>query len=145
MVKFTILFTQGEAYFFHVGSPSGFFFGWGREAKNTVLPESFFYIQIFSLFFILHFFTFLHFLHFQIFSLFYIFTILQFFRGHSSRCFFLCGEMLKNFLGGVGVRWTRLFFKKMGGGPDWSNSPTTGDHKYAFCSNLGSLRTHRVQ
>ena len=27
MVKFTILFTQGEAYFFHVGSPSGFFFG----------------------------------------------------------------------------------------------------------------------
>ena len=26
MVKFTILFTQGEAYFFHVGSPSGGFF-----------------------------------------------------------------------------------------------------------------------
>ena len=26
MVKFTILFTQGEAYFFHVGSPSGVFF-----------------------------------------------------------------------------------------------------------------------
>ena len=25
MVKFTILFTRGEAYFFHVGSPSGFF------------------------------------------------------------------------------------------------------------------------
>ena len=30
---------------FFEGSPSsGFFFGWGRGAKNTVLPESFFYI-----------------------------------------------------------------------------------------------------
>ena len=74
---------------------------WG-EARNTVLPESVFYIQIFSLFFyfyafslfyifyifrFFHFFTFLHFYNFQIFSLFYIFTFLQFFRGHSSRCF----------------------------------------------------------
>ena len=51
MVKFTILFTQVEAYFFHVGSPSGFFFRGGK-------PESGFG------------------------------AVLQFFRGHSGRCFF---------------------------------------------------------
>ena len=39
MVKFTILFTQGEAYFFHVGSPSGFFF------------QSFFFVFFVFLFF----------------------------------------------------------------------------------------------
>ena len=65
---------------FFEGFPlAGFFRVGGREAKNTVLPESYFYIQIFSLFLFLHFFTFLHFLHFQIFSLFYIFTIFRFF------------------------------------------------------------------
>ena len=60
---------------------AGFFFGWGREAKNTVLPESFFTFRFFHFFLFLHFFTFLHFfLHFQIFSLFYIFTIFRFFH-----------------------------------------------------------------
>ena len=44
-------------YLFSGGLPLAFF-GWGREAKNTVLPESYFYIQIFSLFLFLHFFTF---------------------------------------------------------------------------------------
>ena len=103
-------------YLFSRGLPLAGFFGWGREAKNTVLPESFFYIQIFSLFFYFYTFSLFYiFLHFQIFSLFYIFTIfrffssmvffwitppppppppphiftfLQFFRGHSSSCFF---------------------------------------------------------
>ena len=101
-----------------------FFFGWGERLKilysRRVFLHSdfftFFYFYTFSLFFTFFtfsdFFTFLHFYNFQIFSLFYIFTFLQFFRGHSSRCFFLCGEMLKNFF--RGVRWTRLFFKKWG-------------------------------
>ena len=34
MVKFTILFTQGEAYFFHVGSPSGVFFRAGKPESG---------------------------------------------------------------------------------------------------------------
>ena len=34
MVKFTILFTQGEAYFFHVGSSSGCFFRVGKPESG---------------------------------------------------------------------------------------------------------------
>ena len=35
MVKFTILFTQGEVYFFHVGSPSSeFFFRAGKPESG---------------------------------------------------------------------------------------------------------------
>ena len=103
LLSFRSFFIFSFLSFFEGSPSSGCFFGWGREAKNTVLPESFFYIQIFSLSFIFtlfhffyifyifrffHFFTFLHFYNFQIFSLFYIFTFLQFFRGHSGRCFF---------------------------------------------------------
>ena len=67
---------------FFEGSPSSrCFSGWGREAKNTVLPESYFYIQIFSLFFI---FTLFHFFYifyiFRFFHFFYIFTIFRFFH-----------------------------------------------------------------
>ena len=123
LLSFRSFFIFSFLSFFEGSPSSGFFFGWGREAKNTVLPESYFLHSDFFTFFIFTLFHFLHFLHFQIFSLFYIFTILQFFRGHSSRCFFLCGEMLKIFLGGcAGLDY---FLKKMGGGPDWSNGPTT--------------------
>ena len=87
---------------FFAGSPPSGFFGVGERLKILYSQRVFLYIQIFSLFLFLHFFTFLHFLHFYNFSLFYIFTFFQFFRGHSGRCFFLCGEMLKKiFLGGV--------------------------------------------
>ena len=94
--------------------------GWGERLKNTVLPESFFYIQIFhffyfytfSLFYIFYifrffhfftFFTFLHFYNFQIFSLFYIFSFLHFFRGHSSRCFFFRAGKPESGFGVVGL------------------------------------------
>ena len=110
--------------FFRRVSPWRFFRVWGERLKILYSRRVIFYIQIFSLFLFLHFFTFftfftfsdfftfLHFYNFQIFSLFYIFTFLQFFRGHSSRCFFLCGEMLKNFLGGcAGLDY---FLKKWG-------------------------------
>ena len=82
LLSFRSFFIFFHFYLFSRGLPPAGFFrvGGGEEAKNTVLPDSFFYIQIFSLFFILHFFTFLHFLHFQIFSLFYIFTIFRFFH-----------------------------------------------------------------
>ena len=113
----------------------------GREAKNTVLPESYFYIQIFSLFFIFTLFHFfLHFYNFQIFSLFYIFTIFRFFSSmYIERVwitpppptflhfynfsgvtlvvvFFLCGEMLK-----------KIFFG--GGGPDSLNNTKSRENK----------------
>ena len=73
--------------FFRGVSLQRVFFGWGREAKNTVLPESFFTFRFFHFFFIFtlfhfftfftfsDFFTFLHFYNFQIFSL---FTFLHF-------------------------------------------------------------------
>ena len=93
---------------------------WGREAKNTVLPESFFFFtfRFFHFFLFLHFFTFLHFLHFQIFSLFYIFTIFRFFNFFTFLHFYnfsevtlvvvffyyFIGEMLKKFFLGGRVR-----------------------------------------
>ena len=87
--------------------------GWAR-----VLPESYFYIQIFSLFFIFtlfhfftfftfsDFFTFLHFYNFQILSLFTFLHFYNFSEVTLVGVFFLYGEMLKkNFFRGVG--WTR--------------------------------------
>ena len=75
LLSFRSFFIFSFLSFFEGSPSSGCFFGWGREAKNTVLPESFFYIQIFHFFYFYTFSLFLHFLHFQIF---YIFTFLQF-------------------------------------------------------------------
>ena len=79
LLSFRSFFIFSFLTFFRGVSPKRvFFWGWGREAKNTVLPESFFYIQIFSLFFIItlfHFFTFFTFSDF-----FTFFTFLHFYN-----------------------------------------------------------------
>ena len=98
--------------FFRGVSPSGFLGGGERlkilYSRRVFLHSDFFLFYTFTLF------TFLHFLHFQIFSSKavepvwvtppHIFTFLQFFRGHSSGCFFfMWGDAKKNFFfwGGV--------------------------------------------
>ena len=61
LLSFRSFFIFSFLSFFEGSPSSGFFFGWGREAKNTVLPESFFTFRFFHFFLFLHFFTFLHF------------------------------------------------------------------------------------
>ena len=76
LLSFRSFFIFSFLSFFEGSPSSGFFCGWGR-----VLPESFFYIQIFSLFLFLHFFTFFTFFYiFRFFHFFYIFTIFRFFH-----------------------------------------------------------------
>ena len=89
LLSFRSFFIFFHFYLFSRGlPPAGFFFGWGGEAKNTVLPESFFTFRFFHFFYftLFHFFTFftfsdfftfLHFYNFQIFSL---FTFLHFYN-----------------------------------------------------------------
>ena len=105
------------------------FFGWGREAKNTVPPESYFLHSDFFTFFI---FTLFHFFYiFTIFRFFHFFTFLHFYNFSEVTLvgvFFMWGDA-KKFLGG-GCAGLDYFLKKWGGGPDWSNCPTTnGPHR----------------
>ena len=109
---------------FFEGSPSsGFFSGGGERLKILYSRRGFFTFRFFHFFFILHFFTFLHFLHFQIFSLFYIFTIFRFFHFFTFLHFYNFSEVTLPVVYTGSVYF--LFFKKMGGGPDSSKTPTT--------------------
>ena len=85
-----LFFSFFHFYLFSRGLPlAGVFLGGGERLKILYSRGGYFYIQIFSLFFI---FTLFHFFYiftiFRFFHFFYIFTFLQFFRGRSSSCFF---------------------------------------------------------
>ena len=77
LLSFRSFFIFSFLSFFEGSPSSGFFFGWGREAKNTVLPESFFTFRFFHFF---YFYTFSLFYIFYIFRFFHFFTFLQFYN-----------------------------------------------------------------
>ena len=121
---------------FFEGSPSSGFFWVGGEAKNTVLPESFFTFRFFHFFFIFtlfHFFTF-----FYIFRFFHFFTFLHFYNFSEVTLvvvfFFAWGPLAGFFflfLKGVSFFFSRggtenfLFLKKEGSALDTLKTTTT--------------------
>ena len=112
LLSFRSFFIFSFLSFFEGSPSSGFFWGGGERLKILYSRRVIFYIQIFSLFLFLHFFTFYI---FYIFRFFHFFTFLQFYNFSEVTLvgvFFLCGEMLKIFLGGcAGLDY---FLKKWG-------------------------------